>query len=629
MINKQLTLTLIFSPLLAWSSSEIPSSSTNKPSVSQATVNTPIRIQQNVERKERESKEREFEDIAATPEQWEDLKNFIHLIAKTTPMPQRTKEERISEAKDFVTRWTHNKVTRRLFEAIDTQAAIEEITKLVEQFPYCLNARDHRKIFSIFKNEQEIMGALIFVNAYRTRFFNDPVMESYFREVIAPAFKALVSRGKMHNRIIWSVHGITLCMRASEEGNPFAKMHDGIIRSLHGSTPLFRPFGKMYDGIIGSMQGITPLMRASAQGNETLLEFLLSKQADIFDITGINGWMVDDNAHINLRSFLRNMTRDFSPTVVLVTPVNELPEEIPLAKALMLKPLFEFFVNFDALSIATLAGNPDVVERLKNHLVNKSGSNPEEVGKIIRKALQKIIKLSDSATAECARELFASLGIVDPKRENYLVIAQKLIRAYIDITSQYDQLIPSHIVELFLDAMSFGSPEMFEVIAQELAHFPPYKPILIPAPDRARNFVDHHICGEKLGILESINAKEGSVVHAMAHLMLKRANDLAYEPGNNEFVARLQQFVREHQIMPQVTEELNKYLPPVLVPIVSEYLTLSRAPRPERCNHILAWRTEMERPACCPMRLPVRVVQNPDSNAEAISRRSKDEKKQQ
>ncbi len=548
---KQLAITLLLSPLLALASSEVPSNVNNTAS-SQATESVPA--QQNMERKEREFKEPESEDIAASPEQWEDLKKIISKIVTRNAgiFIVHTVSEESTDAQDIVIGWTHNKIVRRLFDTIDAQAPIEEIAKFFEKYPQCINARDKRRLFSIFQSQQDVLNTVIQVfeninelNESRHRTWSD-LNDATEQMTVTSGSGKKYSHEEMQSRVDYQIHGLT------------------------------------------------PLMRASAQRNENLVELLLGKQADITATSDIAPWMVDDTHQINLINFSARLLRETFDSGSKFMPEGDLS----LIKIFKWNdPLVtKFFRKFDALSCAILAGNSNIVEQLVKSLVAKH--EPELVAQIIRTALFKLTLCSDLKTADHAYPLFVALGIDEPKRENYLAIAQKLTQAYIAIIpkngqfhSEQSKIHLFSITKLLFEVMRYGSADLFAAIAREFAHYSLHWEPQTDIHEQAQKFVEWHTCGEKLGILYSIDARDTSIVHHMRRSMLERVEDFAELPGENpleNFIIRLRQFVHEHQIMPGVEAELNMHLPPVLAPIVRAYITLQHAPPPALCERILA-----------------------------------------
>ncbi len=552
---KQLTIILSISPFLAFATSQVPGENTHSSSP----------VPQSVEPKEHESKETEPDDVQASPQELEELKNIARevaaLFAPDDLASQAEIEATIAELLEgLVNRWPNNKITRHIFQAIDAQAPNAEIIKLFKRLPKGIDARDHRALYSIFQTQQEVVSALKQdLELTKAQFNQNPEFNPLNHDAINLASQKTVTLG-------------TRKYTRKEVGSR-------LNYALHG---------------------VTALMKVSAQGNEELLEFLLGNETNFWTTTNLVPWMAKDEAFkfngapSEVRIKLKDLFARYLRDTVNGYRIEEEHEGGVSNTVANISALF--FERHDALTLAALAGHSNIVDRLLKQLI--ADHEGKKVVEIIKNALLKLTAFSDPATADCARGLLASLEIVEPKRENYLPIARKLTRAFIeampkcrnDIVLQNLYEIKAHkeILNLFVKVMTHGSPEMFEVIAQELAHCDLHPDVMADEAETPGKFVDGHLCGEKLGILFTIDAEKQSL------LSIIRRSLLAAAPKNSAFLARLQQFVREHQIMPIVLDEINTYFPRDLSSIVRDYITLHHAPHPSICDHILSWQESPE-----------------------------------
>ncbi len=520
------------------------------------------------EHTEKERKEQDPDDVYASSQEWHEMKKSIRelmaLIYQQDPTARQAYTIKFNtHAENLLGKWASNKITSRIFQAMDDQAPNEEIIKLFKQLPKKIDPRDYRQLFSIFQTQQEVVSGI----KQDVQF----IIKSIDPKKIHSVAEQINWMAQERERII------TI-------GSRQYQLQELMIRFLHG------------------YKGFSPLMKASAQGNEELVEFLIDRHSNIMATTDIVAWMSQDNAFIfhedegrfpdcfiEARAELKNLCDRYLRDIVGGYRPQDEPEHG--ASELFKNILHTFYSDYDALSLAALAGHSNIIDRLLKQLIDNH--EDKKGAKSIRYALIKLAAFSDPATADCARGLLASLGITEPKRNNYLAIAQKLMRAYIiaspkevrvckDIRIQLNENLnvsnesksQKALFQLLLDIMRHGSPEIFEVIAQEITHCKfPFRLAM------RHKFFDEILCGEKLGILFSINA-EG---HTMSNLRLAM---LRCASNNAALLARLQQFICKHQILPQAMEEVNKYLLPELASIVRDYISFHRAPEPEVCDGI-------------------------------------------
>ncbi len=338
-------------------------------------------------------------------------------------------------------------------------------------------------------------------------------------------------------------------------------------------------------------------------------------------------WRVDEDVLIDAKSLAISLTKDL--------PVPEcsnidLPNSVSLAEACkderlcILRTLLE---ADDALSRASMGGCDGIVEALLNALAIRVNDlilhlaplNPfqkppaDKTFNIFPKivtALHTVLDCSIIAQAsehlqKDGKTIFQKLGLsATPQYEKYPAITRKLMQALIHAATSAEQywihqkracetireagywpsahlaFIAAHRTSPLTDvlqailcyAMKRGTPEMLQIIAEEMADIKRYAGWLhwdgrftYNCKSILERSALETVNGEKLGILLSINSHPESMTYQLAMGMLSHVEK------NPEMLARLKAYVRKCQMTSAL---LSQDLPPVLENLVAQYGSL-------------------------------------------------------
>ncbi len=327
-----------------------------------------------------------------------------------------------------------------------------------------------------------------------------------------------------------------------------------------------------------SIYGFTPLMRAVARGDTDQAKICLPYWRFCGENGGVLASMVDQEARINARAVAAIIYR-----YVIQEPVIY-GIDVPLADAIQDRGIGSLFddMHIQPMSLAARAGNIEMFDLLD--------VEPIVHTRLIKRfdciigALTSLIVYSELALTKCAEPIFKAMGIINPKPKNYGVIGRKLMQNLLTLfknpesmTREFECAVRdagyyySGRMGILAHSLRFGSSEMLNIVASNMAH--------IPHNDREKNNLSFLalgiVSGEKLGMLFFIDADKDSPVFMLRNSLLERIRD------NSTLLMRLQRYMKEavddQQNIPELQNRLNRHLIPVLSSIVTDYFRFDYA----------------------------------------------------
>ncbi len=278
--------------------------------------------------------------------------------------------------------------------------------------------------------------------------------------------------------------------------------------------------------------------------------------------------------------------------------VNDKPGKIFIFHALMNKYRYgieNLIYDKSPLALGVIDGDIEMVELLLVPMTQIEGKPIDELKNqcgILKNTLRLLMDCSSlcvsSAGRKSAAPLFRYFALPVLRRyENYPIIAHLLIQALKKIQPSVDahylqqhpdenSSLPStqDMFDLLEQALCNGTPEIMQVIAEELAKTPAvHRWQWLPGPacrdiSTFEKMVHKTINGEKLGILLTTAADPSSIVFQMGMGMLSHVEK------NPRLLARLKNYVRNYQL---VYRPLDRALPDSLS-IVLGYLAAEPLP---------------------------------------------------
>ncbi len=322
---------------------------------------------------------------------------------------------------------------------------------------------------------------------------------------------------------------------------------------------------------------------------------------------------------IDAKSLAYSLTKDWSSKP---RELSEIPDEITLEEwhnqhLIALKTLLT--MN-DALSQAIISGHIEIVDALLNALIRLDNmilvteqtnfyfNQANAILPYIRALLDVLLDCSAFAnsSAKCqkaATVFFKHIGLKNtPQYENYPIIARKLVRSFIHVAQMAEQYwwpqkckqwelhangspcdvnflysrnpLTENLDSLLHRAMRYGSPEIFQIIADEMADIKrdPRNGVHQAPADQQQYYqlelwARQSVNGEKLGTLLSIDAHAESAPYMLAMGMLSHVE------ANPRLLSRLKKYVRKYQkVDALINAQVDKHLLPVLASCVAHYV---------------------------------------------------------
>ncbi len=323
------------------------------------------------------------------------------------------------------------------------------------------------------------------------------------------------------------------------------------------------------------------LIVAAATNNIRLLKLYL-KQIDMlapiilcgpeFDIDRRPvSFFLDMHVQINARKLALHL---FKGSIIRPSRVSLNEGSVSLTRAIEAGRLEIFtLLPGNALSLAAILGHIEAVEIFLD--TNNWFECSESLASISEAALVYLLLWSDLVT-EPAYEKIAEELLFQAKinHGNYPAIARRLLQ---ELTRRVNSnFLPRRksvyrkITGLLHMAMVHGSTDMLKLIAETFRNVPDAHTNFAPHANRIPlipdDMAEDTVCGEKLGLLLSLNLDPISFAYQMTHKMTADA------PRNPRLLSRLKKFIRRRHTQREATRALmDPYLPPVLTEIVADY----------------------------------------------------------
>lgn len=354
--------------------------------------------------------------------------------------------------------------------------------------------------------------------------------------------------------------------------------------------------------------GFLPLHRAAAHGNTDIIKLLLNHRADAAPVCTLRPWMAPSHIVIDEQILEHHSFKDLTHPVTHATRTN-------LFDLILKNHNINYLAdNLDPLQLAAIAGHTEAVEALLAHITADLDeySGEQAYKNVIRQIINPIYGLINHSNMERCPEVTPILNLMgiheEPKYGNYPAIIKRLFKAIATILQLEDDGgyaldTDEGIRYLLRTIMLYGSEHVARAPAEAFAKTPVEsiqweRPTgqwdynkFPPAPVTESWFerlVRDTNCGEKVGILFSINADPKSAVWQLREGMLEY---LQKNPKQNpEFLRRLKNYVEEERATARNMKEVNKKLIPDLAAIVSAYA----APHPVS-KKVAAWILAIDR----------------------------------
>ncbi len=343
-------------------------------------------------------------------------------------------------------------------------------------------------------------------------------------------------------------------------------------------------------------EGFTPLMRASARRDKQMVAMLLANDQYTGKPLMLRSWMVDPNAEVNTNILGRLVTKDLWGCLIFIEPkmmLSKLVDNVArMENYFDTQAVSQLIIGFTELSLAAIGGHEEVVDLL---LVQENFSH--DVCNLIN-SLSALSAYSSIAHLPAARVLFKNLGIPGrPQYENYPVIARKLSKAlkakldparveWVKTTGRNihfsDTYSLSEMNTITRAIMHYGSTEMALAIADEFSQAPDKSIWFDKFAEESRPslfeiLVRYGKNGEKLGLILSMNSHPQSLTSQLGMGMLSLVDK------NQVLLANLKKYIEDNA---RISNAVNGHLPPVLSPLVADYV-LPRMPA-EYIRYIMA-----------------------------------------